>query len=513
MTGGMDMGVFRRAFLYVTRKKVRSLLLFLIFFVTGLFLLTGISMKRSAKEAAEDFQKTLKTGLRVESTGGPSIDVEETFDENGEKVINYAADLIREHHIEEFLAIEGVSGFYCDNLQRHQAYTGLSLHPGYCSQGLDIADGKIPLEDDEMKEYQEYVISERKSYETQSQTNSFLGVYDSEWHPAFVNGAVELVEGSHIRVNDRQKVIISDEVAEKNNLKVGDKITAQLADYFTGERFGKTYETEVVGIFHINFEQKVLDTTFEVDILANIFFSTQDVWTWWRREWQIHDNTTIFAPIEDDIVCLMTIFVEDPSYLDSVKEKLLAIDSIDWQYYNFEVYDKDYQTAAAPLLSMMKISDLLTVIPAVGILLVLYLTLAIWMRSRKREIGILFSMGVKKNALLKQFLIECLSIGAAAFAAALLLSGPVTKLVGDGLQTLFYSAGGTEKYEVEIERGTDNMYVNMMPPSKGEALPYAVTAGEVGFVLLLLFGTASAAVLASSTEILGQKPREILERK
>ena len=87
-------------------------------------------------------------------------------------------------------------------------------------------------------------------------------------------------------------------------------------------------------------------------------------------------------------------------------------------------------------------------------------------------------MGVKKNALLKQFLIECLSIGAAAFAAALLLSGPVTKLVGDGLQTLFYSAGGTEKYEVEIERGTDNMYVNMMPPSKGEALPYAVTAGN-----------------------------------
>lgn len=79
------MGIFRRAFLYITRKKMRSLLLFLIFFVTGLFLLTGNSIKRSAKEAAEDFQKTLKTGVRVEMTGGSSIECEETFDENGKR--------------------------------------------------------------------------------------------------------------------------------------------------------------------------------------------------------------------------------------------------------------------------------------------------------------------------------------------------------------------------------------------------------------------------------------------
>ncbi len=511
---GMNMGVFKRAFLYVTRKRMRSVLLFLIFFAAGLFLLTGISIKRSAEKAAEDFQKTLKTGLRVELTGGSSIAMEETFDENGEKVQNYAADLIREHHIEEFLAIEGVRGFYCDNLQRYDAYTGLSLHPGYNSWSLDIADGKIPLEGDVTEEFREFVIEERESFEAGAHTNSFLRVYDSEWHPSFVNGAVELVAGEHIRVNDKEKVVISDEVAEKNDLKVGDKITAQMADVFTGERYGSIYETEIAGIFHINFEQKVLkDKTFENDILANTFFSTADVWTWVRREYQIQNGYTVFAPITDDIVCLMTIFVEDPSYLDSVKEKLLAIDSIDWKYYEFGVYDKDYQTAAAPLLSMMKISNLLAVIPAVGVLMILYLILSIWMRSRGSEIGILSSIGVKKKTLRRQFLIECCSITAAAFAAALLLSGPVTKLVGNGLQTLIYSADGTEKFEVEIETGTDDMLINMMPPSKEEALPYTVTIEEAGFVLLLLTGTAAAAVLASSAELLGQKPREILGRK
>ena len=66
MTGGMDMGVVKRAYLYVMRKKVRSILLFLIFFVSGLFLLTGLSIKQGAKKAAEDVRKTLTAGLRIE---------------------------------------------------------------------------------------------------------------------------------------------------------------------------------------------------------------------------------------------------------------------------------------------------------------------------------------------------------------------------------------------------------------------------------------------------------------
>ena len=55
--------------------------------------------------------------------------------------------------------------------------------------------------------------------------------------------------------------------------------------------------------------------------------------------------------------------------------------------------------------------------------------------------------------------------------------------MGNGLQTLIYSADGTEKFEVEIETGTDDMLINMMPPSKEEALPYTVTIEEAGFVL------------------------------
>ena len=504
------MGIGKRAFLYVTRKKVRSILLFLIFLVSALFLLTGISIKRGAKDAAEDFKKTLITGLKLDTTMPFATNVlEESFNEKGEKVRTYTVPFIYEHHIKEFLAIEGVSGFYCDNLQSCEEYTGLTLHPGHNSWALDIINGKTEPGDEMTEEEFGYMKNDRKFYETGAHINRFLMVYDSEWHPAFINGGVTLVEGTHIRVGDQAKVIISDEVAEKNGLKVGDKITAREEDPLTTELYGSEYETEIAGIFHINFEQDIKpEITFEDDILANTFFSTPDIERWSRREYQTHFGYDVFAPESQERLCLMILFLEDSSYWDSVRERLLEIDSVDWDLYEMGVYDKDYQTAAAPLFAMMKISNVLAAASLAGVLLILSLVLTIWMRSRTHEIGILSSIGIKKNAVLLQFILECCAVAAAAFLAAFLLSGPVTELVGDGLQSMLYASGDTRGYEVEIEMGTDDMFINLLPPAKGEALTYAVTSKVACLVFMMLMGTAVLSVLVS----FGKTPGEILGR-
>ena len=60
---------------------------------------------------------------------------------------------------------------------------------------------------------------------------------------------------------------------------------------------------------------------------------------------------------------------------------------------------------------------------------------------------------------------------------------------------------------------TSDMYINLLPPKEGEALLYEVTWREACTVFLILVGTASAAVLASSAELTGQKPREILGKR
>lgn len=497
----------------MTRKKVRSILLFLIFFVTGIFLLTGLSIRQSAEKAAEDFRKTLTTGLSVEQN---MIDPETVWDirlnEKGEEIITYRVPFIMEEHIEDFLAIEGVSGFYCDKIGYETGYTGLALHPGYQTWCLGIIDGTIPLEGEVTKEFRDYLIEEcKKATEVGAHTNSFINVYDSSHHPAFINGAVELKEGRHVEIGDEAKVVISDELAERNGLCIGDKIEVRNSDVFTGEFYGSVYETEIIGVFHINFEQTVTESkTYENEILANTIFSAPDISLWARHEYQVQYDMDVVARESDRRLSDIVLFVEDPALLDSVKEKLLAMDSIDWSNYNFGTYDRDYQTAAAPLLSMIKISGLLAVIPAAGALIILSLVMVIWMRSRKYEIGILSSIGVKKSGILKQFMIECCVIAVMAFLAAVWLAGPAIKLAGNGLQTRFYSSGNAEGYEVEIKPGVDEMNIHMLPPAEGEALSNAVTPRQACRVFVFMTGTAAVFVFLSSGKTLRRKPVELL---
>ena len=71
------MTIFKRAFLYITRKKARSLILFTIVFVMAIFMLIGISIHSSALNAAENVKKSVQTGISLRLD---VADAEETFD-------------------------------------------------------------------------------------------------------------------------------------------------------------------------------------------------------------------------------------------------------------------------------------------------------------------------------------------------------------------------------------------------------------------------------------------------
>ena len=55
-------------------------------------------------------------------------------------------------------------------------------------------------------------------------TVMLTGVNDSSKETKFVSGAYKLVEGKHLENEDKNKILMHKDLAEKNNLKVGDKI-------------------------------------------------------------------------------------------------------------------------------------------------------------------------------------------------------------------------------------------------------------------------------------------------
>ena len=131
------MGVFKRACLYISRKKARSFLLFLIMLLMGLFMLVGVLIRSSAAKAAEDVRKSITTGVVFQLTdiSGDSI-YQLVPNEEGEMVRTLKVPLLTRSKLKEILQIDGVQGYYTQ-MGHETLYTGLDVHPGGYSNSPD----------------------------------------------------------------------------------------------------------------------------------------------------------------------------------------------------------------------------------------------------------------------------------------------------------------------------------------------------------------------------------------
>lgn len=59
---------------------------------------------------------------------------------------------------------------------------------------------------------------------------------NSEKDNLFNSGIFTIIKGRHINNNDREKILIHKELAEKNNLKFNDKIKLKLIDFNNSEK-------------------------------------------------------------------------------------------------------------------------------------------------------------------------------------------------------------------------------------------------------------------------------------
>ena len=137
---------------------------------------------------------------------------------------------------------------------------------------------------------------------------------------------------------------------------------------------------------------------------------------------------------------------------------------------------------------MVTLSTILIAAMAIGLLIVLSLILTMWIRGRKREIGILSSLGIKKQAILAQFILESCLVAVAAF----LLAG-----VGD------------QPYEVKNDNLTE-IQVNKVPTEQ-VALKYDLMPGTIVLVFFVMLLVTMISVSISYLRISGQRPRDILK--
>lgn len=461
------MNIIKRAFLYTTRKRGKSLILLLTLLVISTFVLTGLSILTAADQSALSLRQSVGGSIKLERDMDNSQNW--TYQQGiGGVLVDYIGTPITDTDIEKVMSVKGV-----------RDYNGIGFGSVFA---MDFSF--IPgISFGQVRDY-----------------SALPSVTNSEYFNYFRRGAFKLVEGRHITPEDDHAVLISTALAEKNGLKLGDTITVQCC-YDAGGY--PNVSLKIVGIYEVTMDDGQFNTT-----------STD------KRNRLIIDHKAMQEIMMYDVIQYdngVEFFVDDPRDIDKIAEQIQKLD-LDWSCFKLTVDNTAYEAVASSLTTMQSmVTGLIIgiVIISIGILA---LILHMWIKQRTHEIGILLSIGISKVQIVVQYILETLMIAIAAFGLSYCTSGAVAQITSN----LLFIQAVQNQPEVQMELPDDGteylditgQYIpydttNMVTPDSVEV---HVTPTNLLWVCLLGIGICAVAVMLASLPVIKMKPKNILSQ-
>lgn len=442
------MNFFKRAYLYIVRKKGKTISLFVFLLVIATMLLTCLSINTAVKDTAANIRKSLM--------GSFTINAKHMDDGLDKNIIN------------QILAIDGLSGNY--NLR---SYTQASF---YNEKG-----NTLEIKIDGASEVPE-------GYE---HAGKIVANSNSEKDTYFTDAGFNLTEGNHITSNHKNSALIHEDFAKRNNLSVGDCI--QLVNP-VNEKL--KMDVSVIGIFTNTEEQDSIGIAPSYDLYENIVFT--DIASCSQL---IYGSSKASCEYGD-------FYVDDPEYLDEIIESVKQIPNVSWDNCIITKYDNDYQNAKDSLSSIQNIVFTAIIVIVAITFAVLFLIFALRQKSRTHEIGVLLSMGISKCAVLLQQITEVLIIAVFAF----LISFGTSSLIAEQVGNKLLSQNTEQTQTVKLINGEyvvtdkDDEQVNLSKIEVSVSLQDYTIVWLIG-IIICIFST-SLAILP----IIRIKPKNILSQ-
>ncbi len=372
-----------RAWRYVARKRTKSTIIFLILAVLFTALITANAVSSAANKSGAELTGKVAQGFTLSNNYQANMGTS-----RGGGVVK-AAD------IEKIANVPGVER----HVERQNVFA-------------DLVDAKnIRLDSKDLDPDKEEKIGNAVQV---------WGTSDSELDNNFRSGTINLVAGRGLVSGDKNKSLIHEDLAKANGLKIGDKLKLKgnIYDADNVKQATQTVETEIVGIFSGSNDGKI---SVRFEHYANTVYTDLETSS------QIYQSSSSDANYQD-----ATFFVAKDAKFDDVVKKA-GEQSIDWskfQLANSNQYMSGITNAVDAVSSTMNSVTIATVVFAA---IVLSLVLILWLNDRKKETGVLLSIGTKKLGIVAQYLVELVITGVFAFAFACLLSSVVAQGIGNSV--------------------------------------------------------------------------------
>ena len=221
------MNVYKRALLYVIRKKGKSLTLFLLLLLITVSVMVGISIRDGTAKAAENLRATIGASFTM------SGNINNLDFHDGEAGYTAEKIPISLNTVEQIRNIEGIKTYNAEQ------------HTSVAAKGIDYLSGMS--------------------------SGSLSANTETAYQTDFMNGILKLSEGRHITEDDRDAALISDKLAAENHLQVGSELVLESASGDSGEQT----KVLIVGLYSS-------DNKMEYD--NDTIFTTHDVY--WKLSGQ-----------------------------------------------------------------------------------------------------------------------------------------------------------------------------------------------------------------------------------
>lgn len=516
--------MFKRALIYLKRKYNRSILLFLLLFVISLSLSIGLSVWGSIDKVTKEVQRQLGTSFTIKI---PKLDSENSdYYEpvtlyGGQGRRSYCGPMLNRDLAQQIMQIDGVT-----------TYNG-ELEEWVCADNIKLISGMseaIYQSTISRPEQLEYTLElEEKgeigsfSYTEIRRTDTIIyGNADSSLYDKFRTGAFDLVEGRHITSEDKQKTLISDELAKQNDLKIGDTIHissrgVHIMDFKDPKKILGEMSLEVVGIFHVNGYQPTGEWVHEENITYNWLLADEDTV---EKMGRIQDQNYYVDFVNDFCYENLTFFVDEPDRLDEIiaQVRKSGIEGVDILQISLD--DTMYKSTVDPLNSIRNLITGLMLAIVVGCAIVLLIVFTMWVKSRRQEIAIYLSMGMDKALILGQMLIEAVIVAVIACAIAFPLSQPIADFAGNSmLASTIEEAQPEGEKEYSLEELRQAAYSGSMSDlfayenssySGPEQIDFSLGAPQLALLLLMELIIISGAICKGSCFLFSMEPRQIM---
>ena len=423
--------MIKNAIAYITRKRNRTLIIFIILTIVLSCLYSCLTIMKSSDEIEKALYESSNSSISITKKDGTYFNV------------NQFKDIEKIKEIEEKII----------------QYDGLAK-----LKDAKVVSGEQRINREDLSDEFTNVVSLEATNNTKRNI-------------LFSSRVFTIKEGKNIEENDKNSIIVHEEFAKQNNLKLGDEVELELLDIEKSEKT-KSHKFKIIGIFSGKKQETYtgLSSDFSENMVFVDYSTSQEIL-----------NKSENNKIANKILMYSSSAESTDLALNKLKEL-----KIDESKYFVEKDSNAFEESLESVSGIKHIIKIMTYSIMLGGIVVLSLILILWLRERIYEIGIFLSIGTSKIHIIMQFIFELLFISIPSIISSLFLGNVLLKVIVDGF--------------IDSE---SSMISGGSLMNNSSFMLSITTLGQSYFILISIIVLS---VVFASSLILIKKPKEILSK-